>query len=274
MPGFYTEIDPSTDPYGFVVAKFLHENGFNSVSERDKQGWSPMCYAVLRDDPFLVESMVICKADVNDSNHKVKKDAQLPKGMPVLALCGTYHSNQAMKALLLARANVNAKDGLGGNALTASIGMDNTQAVRILSEANIDPNVKLLPGTGPFKVACGFARLGTIQEFMRRFPEMVPGQQCFKGKCFAFHFLLLKWLLVLFVASGFSSEVLGIKVNLRFCLHFGIIFNADVQTVSFLLESSADINEQLEIPMRKKGWWLLLKLLSFRHKVSPYISSL
>ena len=179
VPGFCTEIDPSTDPYRFVVAKFLHENGFNSVGERDKQGWSPMCYAVLRDDPFLVESMLICRADVNDTNHKVKKDAQLPKGMPVLALCGTYHSNQAMKALLLARANVNAKDGLGGFALTASIGMDNTEGVRILSEANIDPNVKLLPGTGPFKVACGFARLGTIREFMRRFPEMVPGQQFF-----------------------------------------------------------------------------------------------
>ena len=71
-----------------------------------------------------------------------------PKGLPLLSLAGTYHSNQAMKALLLAKANVNAQDSFGGNALTASIGMGNAEAVNILCNANINPRVKMVPGTG------------------------------------------------------------------------------------------------------------------------------
>lgn len=230
MPNFSTKIDPSIDRHGFVTAKFLHENGFASVQERDAAGWSPICYAVLRDDPFLIEALVKNKADVNDSNRRAKNDAQLPKGLPLLSLAGTYNNNQAMRALLLAKANVNAKDSLGGNALTASIGMGNKEAVQILCDANINPNVKLLPGTGAFKIACGFADVPTIQAIMTRLPA---------------------------------------NVNLRFALHFGLIFYANVDMVSFLLKSSADINEQLEVPMKKTGWWMLLKFLALRHRVSP-----
>ena len=109
VPNFSTKIDPSIDRHGFVTAKFLHENGFASVQERDAAGWSPICYAVLRDDPFLIEALVKNKADVNDSNRRAKNDAQLPKGLPLLSLAGTYNNNQAMRALLLAKANVNCK---------------------------------------------------------------------------------------------------------------------------------------------------------------------
>eukprot|EP00438_Fugacium_kawagutii_P018431 Skav226163 [mRNA] locus=scaffold2279:81591:83868:+ [translate_table: standard] len=230
VPNMSTEIDPSTDPHGFVVARFLHENGFTTLKERDKAGWSPMCYAVLRDDPFLIEALALKNADVNDSIRKAKNDAQLLKGMSVIEITGTYSSNRAMKALLLAKANVNQKNSLGGNALTASIGMGNTEGMRILYDANVDPNVKLMPGTGPFKVACGFGGLPSIQEMMRLFPQ---------------------------------------KVKMQFCLHFGIIFHADVKTVAFLIEQSADVNEQLEVSRRKNtGWWLLLQLLALRHRLS------
>eukprot|EP00438_Fugacium_kawagutii_P005700 Skav227830 [mRNA] locus=scaffold948:378224:380137:+ [translate_table: standard] len=230
VPNMSTEIDPSTDPHGFVVARFLHENGFATLKERDKAGWSPMCYAVLRDDPFLIEALALKNADVNDSIRKAKNDAQLLKGMSIIEICGTYSSNKAMKALLLAKANVNQKNSLGGNALTASIGMGNTEGMRILCNANVDPNVKLMPGTGPFKIACGFGGLPAIQEMMLRFPE---------------------------------------KVKMQFCLHFGIIFHADVKTVAFLIEQSADVNEQLEVSRCKNtGWWLLLQALSFRHRLS------
>eukprot|EP00438_Fugacium_kawagutii_P023690 Skav218410 [mRNA] locus=scaffold1349:170797:174749:+ [translate_table: standard] len=230
VPNVSTEIDPSTDPHGFVVARFLHENGFTTLKDRDKAGWSPMCFAVLRDDPFLIEALALKKADVNDYIRKAKDDAQLPKGMAVIELCGTYSSNKAMKALLLAKANVNQKNSLGGNALTAAIGMGNTDGMRILCDASVNPNVKLLPGTGPFKIACGFGGLPAVEEMMQRFPE---------------------------------------KVKMQFCLHFGIIFHADAKVVEFLIEQSADVNEQLEVSRGKNtGWWLLLKLLSFRHKLS------
>ena len=57
-------------------------------------GWTPLCYAVLRDDPFLVESLLEQKANPNEVTTKEKKDAQLPRGMPVLFIAGTYHSNK------------------------------------------------------------------------------------------------------------------------------------------------------------------------------------
>ena len=58
-------------------------------------------------------------------------------------------------------------------------------------------------------------------------------------------------------------------MNMRFALHFGLVFNANVDMVSFLLKSSADVNEKLEVPMKKTGWWMLLKVLALRHRVSP-----
>ena len=62
-------------------------------------GWTPLCYAVLRDDPFLVESLLEQKANPNEVTTKEKKDAQLPKGMPALFIAGTYHSNKVGSSL-------------------------------------------------------------------------------------------------------------------------------------------------------------------------------
>ena len=74
VPNFSTEVDPFTDPAGFVVARFLHDNGFKNIEDRDEDGWSTMCYAVLRDDTFLVESLLKSRADANEVTTKEKKD--------------------------------------------------------------------------------------------------------------------------------------------------------------------------------------------------------
>ncbi len=146
VPGFWPEMDPSTDPETFVVARFLHENGFERVQERDKAGWSPLCYAVLRNDPFLVKALVKNKANVNDRVSKAKKDALLPKKLPILLLAVAYHCNAAMSALLSARANVNIHGALGENAMTSAACVNNHEAVRVLVEAKIDPTAKVFPG--------------------------------------------------------------------------------------------------------------------------------
>ena len=41
----------------FVVHRFLHDNGFTSVRDRDSAGWSPMCYAAVNGNPFLKLAM-------------------------------------------------------------------------------------------------------------------------------------------------------------------------------------------------------------------------
>ena len=148
VSGFLPEMDPSTDPEAFVVSRFLHENGFQRVQERDEAGWSPLCYAVLRNDPFLVKALVKSKADVNDRVSKAKKDALLPKKLPILLLAVAYHCNAAMSALLSARANVNIRGALGENAMTSAACVNNHEAVRVLVEAKIDPTAKVFPGEG------------------------------------------------------------------------------------------------------------------------------
>ncbi|CAE7390745.1 unnamed protein product [Symbiodinium natans] len=169
-PGFSTEIDPFSEPDAFVVARFLHETGFKHVRERDAAGWTPICYAVLKDDPFLVEALVNSRADVNDSISKGKYEAKLPRHLPILQIACAYHCNRAMCALLSARANVNAQAGIGGTALTVAAAYNNMDAVQLLAKADVDPDIDVFPGTSAFKVACGHSGPETIREMMRLFP--------------------------------------------------------------------------------------------------------
>lgn len=170
VPGFFTEIDPTADPQRFLVARFLHESGFSSVCERDSAGWSPMCYAVLRDDPSLLEALLGNRADVNDSISKAKKEAKLPKKLPILLMACAYHCNRAMTSLLAARANVNVRGDFGVNALASAAVYNNKDAVRLLVEAKIDSNMRVFPGTSPFNVAVSHGSVEVMQEMMRYFP--------------------------------------------------------------------------------------------------------
>ena len=62
-----------------------------------------------------------------------------------------------------------------------------------------------------------------------------------------------------------------LQVSLRFCLHTAMIFFGDADTVSCLLQAEADINEQLRIPVAQGAWWSLLKMLHFKHYLSPSV---
>ncbi|CAE7232324.1 ANKRD17 [Symbiodinium sp. KB8] len=69
-----TNIDPFSSPQTFVLARFLHQNGFQSPLERDARGWSPLCFAAMNGDVMLVEALLDSKADVNDAITKAKKE--------------------------------------------------------------------------------------------------------------------------------------------------------------------------------------------------------
>ena len=69
-----------------VVQKFLAENGFEKVVQRDRAGWSPLLYAALKGDETLVEALLVHRADPNDSIHKVQKSITFVKGTPAVSL--------------------------------------------------------------------------------------------------------------------------------------------------------------------------------------------
>jgi len=230
VPHFSTEIDPSTDPQSFAVARFLHENCFKTLLERDAAGWSPLCYAVVKGDAFLVTAMLEQKANSNECLQKSKTVANLPKKMPVLCMAAAYNNNRVLEVLLSYRADVNAQCGHGGTALAWTAVSDNSSAVSILCNASANPGIKVFPQTKPFRLACAYGSTATMKEMMQHF-----------------------------------------SVSLRFCLHTAMIFFGDADTVSCLLQAEADINEQLRIPVAQGAWWSMLKMLHFKHYLSPSV---
>ncbi|CAK9097496.1 Serine/threonine-protein phosphatase 6 regulatory ankyrin repeat subunit B [Durusdinium trenchii] len=56
VPNFSTDIDPEAEPERFVVARFLHDNGFIGIRHRDTAGWTPICYAAVNGNCFLPSS--------------------------------------------------------------------------------------------------------------------------------------------------------------------------------------------------------------------------
>jgi len=220
VSGFQTEIDPSDDPGGFLVARFLHDNIFRKVTDRDSHGWSPLCFAVVQGNPSLVKALLDGKADANDSLLYSKKEVNLPRNIPVLSLATAYHNNEVVKVLISAHANVDARCGYRGTALCWAAASDNAFAVRILCEANADPRIKVFPDTSPFRLACAIGSVKTMKEMLIHFPV----------------------------------------VSLRFCLHVALVFFGAGDMVSSLIEAAADINEQLRVPPSRVWWSILKML--------------
>ena len=231
VPGFHTEIDAFKDADAFLVARFLHDNCFQSVLERDEAGWSPLCYAVLTGNCSLVRALLSSRADANDFITKANKSAGFSKRLPVLHLAATRRSNEVMRLLLSEKAKVNARDGIYATALTWAALSDNAAGARILLEAGLDPAIKSLAvGVSPFRTACIVGSPALMKEMLRVIPE---------------------------------------KVSLRFALHSALAFSGNSATISCLIEASADVNEQLRIPRSRTAWWVFLRVLHGIHYLSP-----
>ena len=231
VPGFECYIDPSNDADGFIVARFLHDNRFQRLSDRDAAGWSPLCYGVLTDRVPLVKALLQARANANDCIAKNKRSANLSRKLPVLSLATVYHSNEVAQVLLARRANVNARCTLSTTALHWTAVGGNAPAVRILLEAKTNPLLRCFPDTSPFKTACVAGSTAVMREMLQ----------------------------------------LRVQGSLRFGLHMALALgvNQEGDTVSCLIEASADVNDQLHIPMAKKVWWGLLKVLHAAHYMSP-----
>eukprot|EP00438_Fugacium_kawagutii_P025752 Skav221048 [mRNA] locus=scaffold1448:307985:309760:+ [translate_table: standard] len=212
------------------MAKFLHDNKFKSPVERDSAGWSPLCYAAMKGDSVLVQTLLQSRADANDRLTKKKKECNLSKNLPVLSLATAYQNNEVVKILLEAKAKVNARCNFQATPLIWAATSDNAAAVSILCDAGVNPKLKVFPDTSPFRVACLMASVQTVKEMMNHFP-----------------------------------------VSLRYCLHISMVFFGDADTVSTLIDASANIDEQLRVPMSRCIWWSFLKAMKVRHHTSPSV---
>ena len=167
--GFSTLKEVSSDPGGFVVDRFLHDNLFKSINERDSEGWSPLCFAALKGDAFLVESLLTLRADANDSLTKGSHD--LPKSFPVLSVAVGYKNHEVIEVLLAFRAQVNARCGYGATALHWAAVANSPKAVRLLIQARADSRAKMPPSASALRVACGHGSVEALRELLAHDPN-------------------------------------------------------------------------------------------------------
>lgn len=172
-PGFLTsDVENGLESTSWqVVQKFLVENGFEKVLQRDRAGWSPLLYAALRGNPKLVEALLVHRADPNDSIRKVQKSITFVKGTPAVSICATQHNNEAMKVLLHYKANPNKPDHGGHHALFFVCNSDNVEGAKILVDAGVDRSVSTLLGTTAFDHACSSGANKILREVLASPPH-------------------------------------------------------------------------------------------------------
>jgi len=172
-PGFLTsDVGSNLESTSWqVVQKFLAENGFEKVVQRDRAGWSPLLYAALKGDETLVEALLVHRADPNDSIHKVQKSITFVKGTPAVSICADLHNNQAMKVLLHYKANPNKPDHGGFHSLFAVCHSDNVEGAKILVDAGADRFRSTLMGINAFDHACSSGANKILREVLTSPPH-------------------------------------------------------------------------------------------------------
>ncbi len=118
------------------VETFLQQNGFRKIMEVDQSGWSPLCYAVLRGDPQIVQNLLAARADPNDRTKRGHALIGLTAGISVTAIASYFGHTGTVEVLLSARAEIAA--GLNPPMCGAALG-NTPECIRLLCEAGDSP---------------------------------------------------------------------------------------------------------------------------------------
>ncbi|OLQ03103.1 Ankyrin repeat and KH domain-containing protein 1 [Symbiodinium microadriaticum] len=172
IPGF--EPDSSDlDSASMAASRFLHENGFQSVGELDRQGWSPLHYAALGGHPEVIQGLLQKRADVNiQTKTGVFGEEERPMAARNAALGVSpcrfriFKHHDAARLLVAARARV---DGGILPALNLAGSANNPEGVRILCEAGCDARTtKDILGFSALEAACAQGSIEAVEEILRQ----------------------------------------------------------------------------------------------------------
>ncbi|CAE7578891.1 unnamed protein product [Symbiodinium necroappetens] len=166
VPGFQSS---ETDPAKHSLELFLHQNGLTSVCDPCPNGWTPLCYAVLGGSPLLVSALLEARANPHDCLKKTQATL-LPNiaGITVLQACIYLRHNEAAKVLISFKANVNAKDSNGAEAIHWASSSNNVDAIGLLCSLGSSPIKAVSTGHLPFAIASATDSLETLRELLPR----------------------------------------------------------------------------------------------------------
>ncbi|CAE7740635.1 unnamed protein product [Symbiodinium sp. CCMP2592] len=215
------------DPAAFILAQFMHQNGFVSYTEHTSEGWAPISYAALSGNPMLISALLEQKADPNECTAMPDSPCQFAAKTPCLVICAFLKHNHALRMLLAFNADLTAKDGYGATALHWAAAGNNAEGIQILRRAGCDCAVQVpnMLGYSPFAMACAGGGLEAIKELLSAVSQ--------KELTCGLHAALLQ--------GGGSAAV-----------------------VAELIQAGADVNGQLSVPLLSP-FGVIFAYLSLRH---------
>ena len=228
----------SSDPASHAVAEFLFQNGFESVSDIDGSGWSPLHYAALRGEPLLIQGLLEQRADPGCKTRKANPNhGTTVAGVEALDICLSHRNNEAGRLLMLAKASPHSRWGLA----SACMG-DNAEGVRMLCEAGCSPLARDRFGNSMTSIACMFGSLAAFEE----------------------------------LAARIDSEALD-PLTLSCALDDSMILRGHGALAQRLIELRADVNAQRQaVPPLSSGLGMAVSIMSLLHrlgKVTPLTAS-
>ena len=229
VPGF--SMNTETDSVSMAVASFLFQNGFASVRQRDRAGWSPLHYASLRGDPTLIQGLLDQRADPNCKTRRDQPRVGIPPLTSAVSICLLYKHNKAARLLIEAGAAVNGS-GQIRPPMTCAADANNAEGVRLLCESGCSPHARNLFGISAFESACACGSMAAMEELLSQ------SQSGFGGRSFD------------------MSDAL-------FCamLHRG----GTAELVQWLVSKGANVNKSRSVWKHSVAFGILTTLKSLQH---------
>ncbi|CAE7018158.1 mask [Symbiodinium sp. CCMP2456] len=206
LPNLHTDRELELTDTLLAVAKFLHENGFKGVSDRDRDGWSPIHYAALRGDPRLVRGLLESRADPNRVTKKASRRLVLPLWTPPLAICCAYKHHEAARLLLSARACATAQSL--ASPMYCAAAADDPEGVRALLDARCNIYEQNLVKVTAVEAAAIYGSLAALQELQ---------------------------------AQSAQSQR---KLDTKHSLHMAMLHDGSAEIAKKLVDLGADLNDQ------------------------------
>lgn len=150
-----------------LVEDFFIQNGFMKVNETDSAGYTPLHYAALLGDPFLIKALLEAGANLLKTTRKGQALLGLPPWVSAVGLCAYLGHNEAARVLISARASVQ-EPGSPGTALHAAAHSNNVEGISILCEARCDPWQRDIFGRLAHDSACDTDSFEALQALLNR----------------------------------------------------------------------------------------------------------
>eukprot|EP00438_Fugacium_kawagutii_P014372 Skav221712 [mRNA] locus=scaffold542:91634:93418:- [translate_table: standard] len=154
----------SSQALAYLAGKqFLFQNGFKTVKDTDRAGWSAFCYAALRGDAAILRSLLELRANPNDKTRKNQSLFGVQAGVTVLGIATFFGHNQAVQVLIEARASLSG--GLIPPLLMAAQ-VNNVEAIRLLCAAGDRPDRVSVLGLTAAQLAASTSSRDALRELL------------------------------------------------------------------------------------------------------------